>query len=57
MCRIGNRSVAITLPADLPIGQMGDGKTTSGDAPANPQLSAVGVITMRGTGDHDPYNG
>jgi hypothetical protein len=57
MCRIGSRSVAIALSTESVFGQMGDGKSTSGDASAGAQPAAGGVITMRGTGDHDPYNG
>ena len=37
------------------LGQNGDGKTTPCVAPAAPQQAPM--ITMRGIGDHDPWNG
>ena len=57
MCRMGSRSVAITLSAEPRSTKTAMVKRRPASLPSHPQQAASGVITMRGIGDHDPWNG
>ena len=56
MCRMGSRSVAITLSAEPRSAKTAMVERRPRAAPRYPQR-ANRVITMRGIGDHDPWNG
>jgi hypothetical protein len=54
---MGSRSVAITLLTELRSAKTAMVKRRPASRPSHPQQAAMGVITMRGIGDHDPWNG
>src|SRR3989442_10536645 len=57
MCRMGSRSVAITLLAEPRSVKTAMVKRRPASRPCHPQQAVTEVITMRGIGDHDPWNG
>jgi hypothetical protein len=57
MCRMGSRSVAITPSVEPRSTQTAMVKRRPASLPLHPQRAAQAVITMRGIGDHDPWNG
>jgi hypothetical protein len=54
---MGSRSVAITLLTEPRSAKTVMVKRRPASRPCHPQQEAMEVITMRGIGDHDPWNG